>query len=387
MMHFFRISIFLIICFLLSSCQPPKPVVKIGLNTELTGEVPAVGASCLNAAKLFVKQKNNEGGLNIGGVQTPIDLIVGDNGAKADQSVAISQRLISQKGVLAMIGPNISSCAIPAAEIAESRGCLMVSPWSTTPRTTINTTTGHFKKYVFRACFTENFEIPMLVYFAINKLHKHKAAILYDMSSESPNSVAKLFKKTFIKEGGAVVDEETYTTGDRDFSAQLTKIKAASPDVIFLPAYYIDVPLIAEQARRLGITATFLGFNAWSTPEMTKLDYHHYLEGSYFSNHFSFQSNAPKAKQFVAGYEAEYHAPPDDIAALTYDTMALVAEAIVKAGKLNREDICNKMADIQELSGATGNFKYRNGSHDPSKSVEILSIKDGAFVYTTTVEP
>ena len=384
---FLSLCLGLILCFLLSSCHPAKPMIKIGLNVELTGEVPAVGASCVNAATLFVDEINAAGGVAIGDNKIPIALIVRDNGAKADQAAAVTQRLISQEGVLAMVGPNISSCAIPAAEIAENLKCLMISPWSTNPRTTLNTTTGQFKKNVFRSCFTEAFEIPPLAHFAVNTLHTLKAAILYDISSESPNTVAKIFKESFIKDGGTVIDEETYTTGDRDFSAQLTKIKKANPDIIFMPAYYNDVPLIAEQARRLGITATFIGFNAWSTPEMMKLDAGHYLEGSYFSNHFSSQSDFASVKRFTADYQEKYHQAPDDIAALTYDTMALLAEVITKAGKLDRAAVSDAMAGIEQFKGVTGDFNYLSGSHDPLKSVVILTIKNGEFFYTTTVEP
>ena len=375
------------LAFLLGSCQPQKPTIKIGINAELTGEVPAVGASCRNAAQLFVNEVNQAGGIDVGGTKMPLTLIIRDNGAKADQCAAVSQRLISQDGVIAMVGPNASSCAIPAAEIAESLNCLMISPWSTNPKTTIDTSTGHFKKNVFRACFTETVEEPILAKFALNNLHASKAAILYDMSSETPNSDAKLFSTAFTNLGGKIVAMETYTTGDRDFSAQLTNIKKTSPDIIFLPAYYNDVPLIAEQARRLGIKTPLIGNNAWSTPEMIKLDTGHYLNGSYFSNHFSTGSDLPNVQQFVKSYQEKYGQPPDDIAALTYDTMGLLTEAIIKAGKLDRKAVSDSMTKIKKFQGITGNFNYRSGSRDPMKSVIILQLKDGAFVYVMTLQP
>ena len=373
------------VCFL--GCSSQKKVLKIGINAELTGEVPAVGTSCVNAAKLFVEQLNEQGGLDVGGVKMPISLIVGDNGAKPDQAAAVTQRLISQQNVLAMIGPNISSCAVPAAEIAESLNCLMFSPWSTNPNTTLNAKTGTFKKNIFRGCFTDAVEIPALAQFASRQLHLKKAAVLYDTSSEYPTTAARYFQNAFSSEGGKIVDLETYTTGDRDFSAQLTKIKAANPDILFLPAYYNDAPLIAEQARRLGITAIFLGGNSWSTPQMLQLDSGHYLNGAFLSNHFSSQSDAPQVKNFIAVYQAKFGQLPDDIAALTYDTMGILSEAIVKAGKPDRTAIRDAMTQVEQFSGITGNFIYKNGSHDPMKSIVILTVKDGAFGYVTTVEP
>jgi len=360
-------------------CNSDKPSIKIGVNTELTGEVPSVGNSCLHAAQLFVEQKNQAGGLSIAGVKMPLSLVVGDNEAKPDQAATVAQRLIAQDGVVAMIGPNISSCAIPAAEIAESFGCLMMTPLSTNQRTTKDAANEKSKKHVFRVGFTEVFEQMALAKFAVEQLHAKKAAVLYDMSSEAPNSESKLFKKAFETQGGTVVAMETYSTGDRDFRAQLTNIKAAGPDLIFLPTYYNDVPLIAEQAHQLGIKAIFLGNSAWSTPEIIQLDAGHHLEGSYFSNHFAMESSAPEIQKFITAYKAKFGELPDEIAALTYDGMSLVSQAIEKANTLDRLAISRTMGYIREFQGLTGNFIYPPGNHDPIKDVIMVQLRRGKF--------
>lgn len=371
---------FIIFGFFISGCNSNKKNIRIGLNTELTGEVPSIGNSCLHAAQLFVEEKNHTGGVSIGGgVKMPISLVVGDNQAKPDQAAITAQRLISQDQVIAMIGPNISSCAIPAAEIAESFGCLMMAPLSTNQRTTKNTSTEKPKKHVFRAGFTDVFEQLALAKFAIEQLHAKKAAVLYDMSSEAPNSESKLFKKAFVAQGGTVVAMETYSTGDRDFRAQLTNIKAAAPDVIFLPTYYNDVPLIAEQAHQLGIKAIFLGNSAWSTPEILQLDAGHHLEGAYFSNHFAMESNALEIQKFITAYKAKFGELPDEVAALTYDSMSLVTQAIEKANSLDRLAVSCAMGDIREFQGLTGNFIYPSGSRDPIKNVIMIQLKQGKF--------
>lgn len=362
------------------------PSVKIGLNVELTGEMPAVGASSRNAAQLFADEVNAEGGLSLGGSKMPIKLIVGDNGAKAEQAAAVANRLITQDNVVAMVGPNASACAIPASEIAESLKCPMISPWSTNPKTTVDTSTNESKKYVFRACFIDTFQARVLAKFALNKLNAKTAAVIYDVASEAPNGQANLFKEVFEQNGGTVVAFETYTTGDRDFSAQLTKVKAASPDIIFLPAYYNDVPLIAQQARRLGITVPFVGSDAWSSPEIIKLGGED-IEGAYFCNHYSTQIATPAAKNFMAAYKAKYNQEPDDVAALTYDTMGLLSEAIKAAGKLDREAVRNALANIKEYVGVTGTMRFEDGSGDPIKSAVILQIKDGGFVWVDNAAP
>lgn len=371
----------------LAGCgEKETPSVKVGLNIELTGDIPAVGASARNAAELYAAQVNAAGGVTVGTGKLPLQLIVGDNAAKAEQAAAVAQRLIGQDNVVAMIGPDASACAIPASEIAESLKCLMISPWSTNPKTTLSATDGTPKDYVFRACFTDTFQAGVLAKFARNHLNAQTAAVLYDVASEAPNGQATLFRKTFEEAGGKIVAFETFTTGDRGFSAQLTKIKAANPDVIFLPTYYSDVPLIAQQARRLGITAPFIGSDAWSSPEIVKLGKEE-IEGSYFCNHYSTEIATPEAKKFMEDYRAKYGQDPDDVAALTYDAVGLLVEAIQSAGRLDREAIRDALARIPQYEGVTGRMQFQPGSGDPIKSAVILQIKDGKFDWVANAKP
>lgn len=371
----------------LAACGGPKSdTVKIGMNLELTGDIPAVGASSKNAAELFFEQLNKEGGVALEGGPKKVELVIRDNAAKADQAASVAQQLISSQGVVAMIGPNSSACAIPAGEIAESLKCVMMSPWSTNPRTTIDTTSGAPKRYVFRGCFTDPFEALVLAKFAINNLGAKKAAVLYDVASEAPVAQSALFKDTFTANGGEIVAFETFTTGDKDFSAQLTNIRKAQPDIIFLPTYYNDVPLIAQQARRLGINVPFIGSDAWSSPEIIKLGGAD-VDGSYFCNHFSTQIATDEAKKFVTDYTAKYGQAPDDVAALTYDACGLIAEAIEKAGKNNREALREALSKVREYKGVTGSFRFEPGSGDPIKSAVVLQIKDGAFQWVTNAQP
>jgi len=361
--------------------------VKVGMNIEMTGDIPAVGASSKNAAEMFFEKVNAAGGIPLAeGKKKKVELVVRDNGAKADQAASVAQQLISSQDVVAMVGPNSSACAIPAGEIAETLKCVMISPWSTNPKTTMDTTANVPKRYVFRGCFTDPFQAIVLAKFVLNNLGAKKAAILYDVSSEAPLGQATLFKDTFTANGGEIVASETFTTGDKDFSAQLTNIRAANPDVIFLPTYYNDVPLIAQQARRLGITTTFIGSDAWSSPEIIKLGGAD-VEGSYFCNHFSTQIATDEAKQFVADYTAKYGQAPDDVAALTYDACGLIAEALKEGGKNDREALREALAKIREYKGVTGTFRFEPGSGDPLKSAVVLQIKDGAFQWVTNAQP
>ncbi len=384
-MRFLSVCLVLSLVSLAACSRSERPAVKIGLNAELTGENPAIGASCKNAATLFVEQINSTGGIQVGDKKLPIQLIVRDNGGKAEQAVSAAQKLIVQENVLAMVGPNMSACAIPASEIAENAQCPMISPWSTNPKTT-QTATGTPKQYVFRTGFTETLEAVALAKFALDNLKAKRVAVLYDVSSESPNTISTLFRQGFEKGGGTITAFETYTTGDRDFSAQLTKMKASQPDLIFLPAYYNDVALIARQARQLGLNQPLLGFNSWSTPEIISLAGKN-VEGAYFSNHYSTQIATPVAQKFIADYRAKFGQEPDDIAALTYDSFQLLVKAIEIAGKQDRTAVRDALFKVKDYQGITGVIQYTPGSGDPSKSVVILRIQDGKFVWVTNINP
>jgi branched-chain amino acid transport system substrate-binding protein len=364
----------------------PRNTVKVGLIVELTGDMPAVGASSRNAAELAVSEINAAGGITISGNTYPVDLVIEDNASKPDQSVAAANKLISQDNVIAIIGPNASLGAIPAAEIAEYNKTLLITPWSTNPKTTLDTSSGKPKSFVFRACYTDPFEGRVLARFATEKLRAKKAAVFYDVASEAPKSQADLFRQTFTELGGQIVAFETYTTGDRDFSAQLTKIKSAGPDIVFLPAYYNDVGLIAQQARRAGIKQPLIGSDAWSSPELIKLA-GGAVEGDYFANHYATDIATPTAKKFIDAYAGKYGNVPDDVAALTYDSMGLLLAALKKSPSLDRQAVRDAMATVSDYEGVTGNIKFTPGSGDPIKSAVIMQVKGDKFVWVMNAAP
>lgn len=384
-----RIAVFvatlLILAFALGACGPSAPqTIKIGLNAELTGNIPVVGESCKNAAQLAVKEVNDAGGLEVGGKKYKVELVIEDNEDKAESAAAAAQKLATA-GVLAMIGPNASRNAIPAAEVAESSGMPMISPWSTNPKTTIDAKTGQPKKFVFRAAFIDDFQGVVAARFAMEQLKTQRPAVLYDVASEYNKGIAEVYKKTLEQNGIQVVAFETYTTGDKDFSAQLTKIKDAGADTLFLPNYYSEVPLQVQQAHKIGFTGTILGSDSWGNLELISLcgaD----CEGYFFTTHYAPDIATPKAQAFIKAYEAAYGKTPDDVAALTYDSFGLLFQAIKAAGKLDRQAIRDALAAITLYEGVTGNMQFK-GSGDPIKSAVILQIKDGKFVYFTTANP
>jgi len=371
---------------LVAGGKAEAPTIRVGVVAELTGDIPAVGASCKNAAEMAVKEVNDAGGLEVGGNKYNVDLFIEDNAGKADQSASAAQKLITQNNVVAIIGPNASRYAIPASEISESSKVVLITPWSTNPKTTLDARTGAPKKYVFRSCFIDPFQGRVVAKFAMDNLKAKKAAVLYDVASEYNKGIAEFFKQTFEQIGGQVVAFETYTTGDKDFSAQLTKIKETNPDVIFLPNYYSEVPLQIQQAHRLGITTPFLGSDSWGSADLLKLGGQD-LEGYYFSTHYAADAATPIATKFIAAYKAKYSSTPDDVAALTYDAFGLLWTALKNAGKVDRQAVRDALAKVPQYEGVTGNMKFQEGSGDPIKSAVILQIKNGQFVWFANANP
>ncbi|MCU0489340.1 MAG: ABC transporter substrate-binding protein [Anaerolineales bacterium] len=381
-------SLIVAIGMLLSACGGAggDTVIKVGGIGELTGDIPAVGASFKNAAEMAVKDINDAGGLEIAGKKYQVELIIEDNAGKADQSASAAQKLITQDNVVAIIGPNASRYAIPASEIAESSKVVLISPWSTNPLTTLDAKTNQAKQYVFRAAFIDPFQGRVVAKFALDNLGAKNAAVLYDIASDYNKGIAEFFKKTFEENGGTVVAFETYTTNDKDFTAQLTKIKDANPDVIFLPNYYSEVPLQIQQAKRLGITVPFLGSDSWGSAELINLcgaD----CEGYYFSTHYAADNATPVAKGFIDAYTAKYGNTPDDVAALTYDSFGLLWQALQAAGKVDREAVRAALAKIPMYEGVTGTMQFQEGSGDPIKSAVILQINNGKFTFFANAAP
>jgi branched-chain amino acid transport system substrate-binding protein len=359
---------------------------KVGVIAELTGDIPAVGASCKNAAEMAVAEINDRGGIQLGDRKYKIDLIIEDNAGKADQSASAAQKLITQNNVVAIVGPNASRYALPAAEIAESSKVVLITPWSTAPKATLDSRTGASKKYVFRSCFIDPFQGRVVAKFVLDNLKLKKAAVLYDVASEYNKGIAEIFREVYEQNGGSIVAFETYTTNDKDFSSQLTKIKKAEPEIIFLPNYYSEVPLQIQQAKRLGIAVPFVGADAWGSAELTKLcgaD----CDGYYFSTHYAADAATETTKKFIAGYKAKYGTTPDDVAALTYDSFGLLWQAMGTAGRKDRQAVRDALAKIPQYEGVTGNMQFKEGSGDPIKSAVILKIKDGKFTWFANAKP
>ncbi|MFH0788528.1 MAG: ABC transporter substrate-binding protein [Pseudomonadota bacterium] len=363
--------------------------IKIGFNIPLTGDIPKVGEGSKYAGEMLKERINKSGGLKIGPKAYLLEFVYQDNESKAESATATALKLISQDKVLAIIGPQSSKQAIPAGEICDANKTVMISPWSTNPKTTLN------RPWVFRACFLDPFQGPVLANFATKELKAKKAAVLYDIASDYPKGLAEFFKAAFekIHGKGSVVAFETFTTKDRDFSAQLTKIIASKADVLFTPQYYDEVPLIIKQAHELGWKKPVLGSDSWGSAELMKLCGKDCL-GSYFSTHYAAAGAKGATKEFIDRYKAKYGYEPDDVAALTWDAIRMLLQAIQNTKGLtgnlekDRQAIRDQLARIKAFDGITGRMTFTGKSGDPIKCAVLVKISpEGTFTFYKSVCP
>jgi branched-chain amino acid transport system substrate-binding protein len=221
--------------------------------------------------------------------------------------------------------------------------------------------------------------------FATNTLKVRNVAILRDIKNDYSVGLADAFIENFKAMGGAIVSDESYSEGDNDFSAQLTKIKATNPQAVFVPGYYTEVGLIALQSKKLGLTAPLLGGDGWDSPKLIEIG-GAAINGSYFSNHISVNDPDPLIQKFVASYKAKYGAVPDALAGLAYDSANVLFDAIRRANSAEPAKIRDAIAQTKDFVGITGRITI-NAERNAVKSAVVLEVKDGQLVTRETISP
>lgn len=365
-----------------------KKVIKVGINAPITGDIPKVGEGTKFAAKMWLSDIEKAGGLEVGGKKYPVELVIEDNEAKAESAVKVNTKMITEDEVLVIVGPQSSKQAIPAGDVANNYATPMISPWSTNPNTTLD------RPYVFRGCFLDPFQGPVVANFIKEEFGYTKAAVLYDVASDYPKGLAEFFKQAWEKNNGAgsVVAYESFTTKDTDFSSQLTKIKRSGAQVLFTPQYYNEVALIVQQAHELGWTGPIVGSDSWGSAETIELcgtDCY----GQFFSTHYAAAGATGATKAFIDRYNKEHGYIPDDVAALTWDALRLVQQAIENTGKItgkakkDRDAIRDALAKIKNFKGITGDMTFTEEG-DPIKCAVIVKISDkGEYKFYKSVCP
>ncbi|MFW5791934.1 MAG: ABC transporter substrate-binding protein [Desulfohalobiaceae bacterium] len=359
--------------------------IKIGFNIPLTGDIPDVGQSSKNAAEMYRK---NTPTIQIGGETYNLKFVYEDNESKAESAAKAVTKLITEEEVLGIIGPQSSKQAVPAGGVANNYATPMISPWSTNPDTTLD------RPFVFRGCFLDPFQGPVAAKFVTNELGAKKAAVLYDIASDYPKGLAEFFKSAFeeIHGPGSVVAFESFTTKDVDFSSQMTSIVMSGADVLFVPQYYNEVPLIVQAAKEMGWNKPIMGSDSWGSGDLMGLC-GDACKGYYFSTHYAAAGAKGATKAFIDDYKAMYGAIPDDVAALTWDSLGLMLKAIQDTGKMtgdlkkDREAVKDALAGIKNFPGITGEMTF-TPEGDPKKCAVVVKIdQDGQYSFYESVCP
>ncbi|HNX30570.1 MAG TPA: ABC transporter substrate-binding protein [Holophaga sp.] len=345
------------------------PTVKIGWFGPATGDSALWGQAELNTVKLMAEQYNAKGGITVGGKKYLVEIVGYDDKGDSVEAVNVAKRLISQDKVVAIVGAQGSGEAIPVATIVNGAKVPLVASTATNPKVTVQDS-GAVNQFMFRACFTDPYQGKTAAYYAFQKLGKRKAGIVMTIDDPYSTGLSDFFKQNFEKAGGKVVVEVSYTSGEKDFRAPLTKLKAANPDLVFIPAYYNDVALIAKQARELGIKQILLGGDGWPSENLISLAGKS-LEGCMFINHLDM--DGAQSKPIRDAYKAKYNKNAELNSYMVHDALWMVVDAMQRAKSIDPIAI-QKALTTCDIQGVTGHIKI-GPQHDPvGKDAWIIQI-------------
>lgn len=342
----------------------------IGGMGPLTGGAAAYGNSVKNGSQIAVDEINAAGGVKVGEDTYMLKLSFKDDEATEDKAVTAYNSLMDE-GMNALLGATTSGSTLAITDLSNKDGILQITPTGSAKDITINDN-------VFRLCFTDPLQGSTIAKYVLENNYD-SVAVLYNNSDEYSTGVYEAFKAELEKEGkgSIIVDTESFTTQDIDFSTQLTKIKAVAPKAIFIPAYYEAVAQITQQAKAAGIVTDFIGSDGWDGV-LAQVTDKSAVEGAVFLSPFLATDSAENVKKFVDTYKTNFNATPDQFAADGYDTVNVIKAAMEKAGSIESADLIAAMTEIK-VDGLTGSVSFE-ASGEPDKSAKFVAIKDGEYV-------
>ncbi len=341
--------------------------IVVGEYGSMTGSESTFGHSTDDGIQLAVDQINQKGGLNGKKIVVPTP----EDDESIPQKAETAVRRLVDRGVVAVLGEVASSASMAGAPVCQQNHIPMISPSSTNPKVT------EIGDYIFRVCFTDPFQAAVVARFARSTLKAKTAAIFYDQGQAYSVGFRDEFRKAFERDGGKIVMEASYSKDDKDYKAPLTQIKAANPDCILVPGYYTQAGTIAKQARDLGIQVPLLGGDGWDSQEFFTYAGHN-ISNCYFSDHMAVDDPNPVVQHFVQTYKAKYGHMPDALAALGYDAMGLLFDAMKRAKSLNGPDLRDAIAATKDYDGVTGKITI-NAQRNADKPAVIIEVANGGF--------
>jgi len=358
-----------------AAAAPTGDTILIGEVFSLTGGQATFGISSQHGIEMAVKEANAAGGVKGKKLETRVY----DDQGKPEEAANAATRLVNQDHAVVILGEVASTNSIAMANVAQLAGVPMITPTSTNPKVT------QIGDYISRVCFIDPFQGFVMAKFARENLKLNKVAVLRDLKSDYSTGLTDVFTRKFTEMGGKIVAVETYNQGDSDFRGQLTAIKRANPDGIYVPGYYSEVGVIARQARELGLAVPIMGGDGWDSEKLFELG-GSAVEGHYFSNHYSSDDPSPRVQKFVAAYKAAYGAVPDALATLAYDAAGVAIEAMRRAPDLSGKSLRDAIAQTKEYPGVAGVITL-DDRRNAVKPATILRVGKGKFEYVATINP
>ncbi len=347
--------------------------ILLGEYGSMTGTTATYGKSTHNGVMMAVDEANAAGGV----LGKKIRVQLEDDGSKPEQAATAVTKLINSDNVLTVIGEVASSRSLAAAPICQAAGVPMMSPASTNPKVT------QVGDYIFRACYIDPVQGRIIAHLGSQDLKAKNAAILRDIKNAYSVGLADEISKEFTKNGGQIVADQSFQEGDKDFRAQLTTIKSKNPQVVFVPAYYNEVALIARQMRSLGMQQPILGGDGVESPKLIEIG-GPAVNNTMFTTHFSSESTDPLARKFVQGYKQRYGVIPDGLTAVGYDAARLTIDAIKRAGSTDRAKIRQAMATTKNFPGVSGKITL-NADRNAVKPMAVMKVENGKYVFVKTM--
>lgn len=353
--------------------------VKIGYVGARSGDTALWGQAGLNGMELTAKQINEDGGI----LGREVQIIGLDGKGVADDSVTAYKKLVEEYGVCAVVGTNFSSCNIPIAAVAGELKVPVIATAASNELVTV-AEDGTLNDYSFRLCFIDSYMGYLAGNYAYNELGLKTCALITDITDSYSVSVGNYMVETFQGLGGELVASEEAQGGDNDFRAQLAKIAAAQPEVLFIPWNYAEVALIAQQARELGLTCVFFGADGWDTSELTDLA-NGSLEGCYYISRPGF--NLPEAAAYGEVYAAEYNVALESECLYGNDGVMWIKQAIETAGSDDPTAIRDALENTESFDGLLGHMSVDPATHNPSRDAAVFTIKDDQVEYVGIYAP
>jgi branched-chain amino acid transport system substrate-binding protein len=366
----------LLVAMMTAVCAAPlwaADPINIGAYLPMTGGVAAFGQSCWSAIEIAKKMEPEVLG-------RPVELKLADTKSDKVESANAVSRLIEKDKVVALLGETISGNTIAAADFAERSKLPMITPTATNPLV------NQKKKFVFRVCFIDTDQGLIGAKMAMDTLKAKNAAIIYDVAQDYCVGLANFFKKEFLRLGGTVSSETMFKSGDRDFTPQLSRIKAANPDVIYAPIYYTELALLARQAREMGLNKPILSSDGAQAPELIELG-GPAVENIFFSAHFHEDMvNTDRGKKFIELYTKETKKELDSWGAMGADAYFVLLDAIRRAGSTDGTKIREALVQTKDFEGVSGKISLKEDGN-AIKEIVINQVKGGKFVYVKTINP